>query len=72
MPEATNDISGLQCLQLLLRYHQVAVDPEQIRHQFGGVTIGVTEMLRCAKELKLKARAEVLSWDRLARMALLN
>lgn len=70
MPEATNDTSGLQCLQLLLRFHQVAIDPGQIRHRFGGADIGVTEMLRCAKELKLKARAEVLSWDKLARMPL--
>lgn len=55
---------------LLLRFHQVAIDPGQIRHRFGGTDIGVTEMLRCAKELKLKARAEVFGWDRLARMPL--
>ncbi|AUC95567.1 type I secretion system permease/ATPase [Bradyrhizobium sp. SK17] len=70
MPEAKNDTSGLQCLQLMLRFHQVAVDLGQIRHRFSGVEIGITEMLRCAKELKLKARVETLRWDKLARMPL--
>src|ERR1700709_401030 len=49
--------SGLDCLSLLLRFHQIAVDADQIMHQFSGEAIGVTEMLRCAKDLKLKARA---------------
>src|SRR6202050_2680326 len=49
--------SGLQCLSLLLRFHQIAIDPTQIAHQFSGASIGVTEMLRCAKQLKLRARA---------------
>jgi subfamily B ATP-binding cassette protein HlyB/CyaB len=70
VPETTTETSGLQCLQLLLRFHQVAVDPEQIRHRFGGVDIGVTEMLRCARELKLKARAEAFTWNKLAKMPL--
>jgi subfamily B ATP-binding cassette protein HlyB/CyaB len=49
--------SGLQCLAQLLRFHQVSADPAQISHQFSGAPIGMSEMLRCAQQLKLKARA---------------
>ena len=49
--------SGLECLVLLLRFHQISVDADQVSHQFSGEALGVTEMLRCAKDLKLKARA---------------
>jgi ATP-binding cassette, subfamily B, bacterial HlyB/CyaB len=69
MESAPKD-TGLECLALLLRFHQVAVDPAQIAHQFGGATVGFTEMLRCAKELKLKARAVSESWSGLAKLPL--
>lgn len=62
--------TGLECLTLLLRFHQVAVDPAQIAHQFPGSTLGVTEMLRCAKQLKLKARAVAQDWAGLAKLPL--
>jgi subfamily B ATP-binding cassette protein HlyB/CyaB len=62
--------SGLQCLSLLLRFHQVAIDPTQIAHQFSGAPIGVTEMLRCAKQLKLRARAVTENWAGLAKLPL--
>jgi subfamily B ATP-binding cassette protein HlyB/CyaB len=62
--------SGLQCLSLLLRFHQVPVDPAQIAHQFSGASIGVTEMLRCAKQLKLKARAVSEDWAGLMKLPL--
>jgi subfamily B ATP-binding cassette protein HlyB/CyaB len=62
--------TGLECLTLLLRFHQVAVDPEQISHQFGSARIGVTEMLRSAKQLKLKARAVSASWTSLTKLPL--
>jgi len=68
--EGDKDESGLDCLVLLLRFHGVAVDPAQIGHRFGGGPIKVTEMLRCAKELKLKARAVVVDWPRLAKLSL--
>ena len=55
--------TGLQCLSLLLRFHQVAVDPAQIAHQFTDKTIGVGDMLRCAKDLKLRARAVTETWS---------
>jgi subfamily B ATP-binding cassette protein HlyB/CyaB len=62
--------TGLQCLALLLRFHQVAVDPTQISHQFSGAPIGVTEMLRCAKQLKLRARAAAENWAGLMKLPL--
>ncbi|CCD84726.1 Toxin secretion ABC transporter (ATP-binding and membrane protein); hlyB-like protein [Bradyrhizobium sp. ORS 285] len=62
--------TGLDCLTLLLRFHQVAVDPAQIAHQLAGEPVGVTQMLRCAKQLKLKARAVRENWDGLAKLPL--
>ena len=56
--------SGLAALVLLLRFHGVGADPEQIRHRFG-TDIGVAEMLRCGKEFKLKARVYQSHWGRL-------
>src|SRR6201999_3863549 len=68
--EAELKDTGLHCLTLLLRLHQVAVDPAQIAHQFAGARIGVSEMLRCAKQLKLKARATRETWKSLAKLPL--
>src|SRR5260221_9863095 len=62
--------SGLDCLTLLLRFHQIAVNPDQISHQFSGAPIGVTEMLRCAKDLKLKARVTSATWESLGKLPL--
>jgi len=50
---------------MLSRFHGVGADPEQIRHRFGSGTIGIPEMLRCAKELGLKARSRLTTWERL-------
>src|SRR5437016_5266670 len=61
---------GLAALVMLLRYNGIGADPEQIRHQFGGQKIGVQEMLRCAKELGLKARSVASNWPRLAKTPL--
>ena len=61
--------SGLGALVLLLRFHGIGADPEQIRHRFGA-DIGVSEMLRCAKELGLKARSYLSTWPRLAKTPL--
>ena len=52
----SSDQRGLAALVMLLRFQGLSVDPGQIRHQFGTDAIGVPEMLRCAKELGLKAR----------------
>ncbi|TPM07081.1 type I secretion system permease/ATPase [Mesorhizobium sp. B2-3-11] len=61
---------GLAALVMLLRFHGVPADPEQIRHRFATSSIGITEMLRCARELGLKVRARRTNWDRLARTPL--
>ena len=58
--------TGLFALVTLLRCHGVGAEPGQIRHRCGTVTIGITEMLRCAKDFGLKARAPTTKWDRLA------
>ena len=68
--ETVQQDTGLQCLALLLRFHQVAADPAQIAHQFSGASIGVSEMLRCAKDLKLKARAVTSTWAGLMKLPL--
>src|SRR5437763_6005249 len=70
--EPTSSISepGLAALVMLLRFQGVGVDPEQIRHQFGGIPIGVPEMLRCARRFGLKCRSVTTKWERLARMPL--
>src|SRR3954464_4710258 len=70
MADGQQTDTGLDCLTLLLRFHQVAVDPAQIAHQFSGAPIGVTEMLRCAKNLKLRARAVKEDWDGLEKLPL--
>jgi ATP-binding cassette, subfamily B, bacterial HlyB/CyaB len=57
---------GLTALVLLLRFHGVAVDPEQIRHRFGMAEFGFPEILRCAKDFGLKVRARTTNWSRLA------
>jgi len=61
--------SGLACFILLLRFHGIAVDSEQLTHRYGRV-LGATEMLRCAKELGLKARVITSDWERLAKTPL--
>ncbi len=58
--------SGLAALVMLLRFHGIAANPEQIRHQLGMATVGIGEMLRCAKDLGLKARSRKTTWSRLS------
>jgi subfamily B ATP-binding cassette protein HlyB/CyaB len=61
---------GLAALVILLRLSGIGADPDQIRHRFGGATIGIPEMLRCAKEFGLKARICKSTWARLGRTPL--
>jgi ATP-binding cassette, subfamily B, bacterial HlyB/CyaB len=63
-PAATE--SALLALVILLRCHGVGAEPEQLRHRIGSARIGVAEMLRCAKDMDLKARAVSTGWERLA------
>src|SRR5437016_12154040 len=61
---------GLFVLAMLLRIHGVAAEQPQLRHRLGSAGVGVTEILRCAKELGLKARAVRATWARLAQTPL--
>ncbi len=61
-----SDESGLMAVAILLRCHGIAADPGQIRHRMGAARVGVAEILRCAKDFGLKARAQRTSWNRLA------
>src|SRR3954447_11319005 len=57
---------GLAALLMLLRFHGIGADGEQVRHQLGTGPIGVPDMLRCAKGFGLKARCRTSNWTRLA------
>ncbi len=61
---------GLEALVTLLHLKDVAADRGQIRHRLGTDRIGAPEMLRCAKDLGLKARRCQTDWSRLARTPL--
>ena len=68
--ESSSVDSGLEALVTLLHFQGVAADRGQIGHRLGSTKIGASEILRCAKELGLKARACRSDWSRLARMPL--
>lgn len=58
--------TGLTCLVMLARFHQIAADPDQLAHQFkvAGVHFGKTEILLAAKHLGLQAKPVKTSIDR--------
>jgi hypothetical protein len=53
----------------MLYHHGIAADASQLRHRYGDA-IGTVEMLRCAKDLKLKCRVIGSTWERLAKTPL--
>jgi subfamily B ATP-binding cassette protein HlyB/CyaB len=59
---------GLHCLSLLARIHGVVADPAQLAHQHvpAGGRAGVAELLLAAKSLGLRAKAAMLTAERLA------
>jgi ATP-binding cassette, subfamily B, bacterial HlyB/CyaB len=61
---------GLFALAMLLRLHGVVADQSQLRHRLGSAAVGITEMLRCAKQLGLKAQAVRTTWARLVQTPL--
>jgi len=61
---------GLIVFTHLLQFLGIGVDPEQVRHRFGGVPIGVSEMLRYAKQAGLKARIYATTFARLEKTPL--
>jgi subfamily B ATP-binding cassette protein HlyB/CyaB len=63
--------TGLACLVMLARFHQVAASAEQLAHEFAsGVTFQTPELLLAAKKLGLKAKVTKVSLDRLDRTPL--
>ncbi|MBV8060449.1 MAG: type I secretion system permease/ATPase, partial [Alphaproteobacteria bacterium] len=69
VPPPESRDSGLESLVLMLRIMGIAADGQQLRHRYGNV-IGTTEILRCAKELQLKARLITSDIDRLPKTPL--
>ncbi len=64
--------SALICLVLLARFHQIAIEPEQIKHQYadaGGVLAEV-DILLAAKQAGLKVKAINTRVDKLERTPL--
>src|SRR5262249_8356811 len=57
---------GRIALVMRLKCEGIGADPKQIRNQFATAIIGIPEMLRCAKELGVKARVRTTDWTRLA------
>lgn len=64
--------SGLASLVMVARFHQVAADPAQIRHQFGaqGSPFDAISLVRASRYLGLRAKSIRSHWDRLTRIAL--
>ena len=59
--------SGLTCLLILARFHDLPADGSQLRHQFAqaGQALSDTELLRAAKHLGLKAGLGKTTWGKL-------
>jgi ATP-binding cassette, subfamily B, bacterial HlyB/CyaB len=68
-PSTLPPSTGLTCFILVLRFLGIAADPEQLIHRYGRV-FGVEQILRCAMELKVKAREIDSDWERLGKTAL--
>ena len=64
--------TGLACLVMLARFHQIAADPDQLAHQFkmSGDPFSQTEILLAARHLCLQAKPVKTSIDRLDRTPL--
>src|SRR5215469_16279895 len=67
---AQNDSSramdpGFAVLSLMLRLRGMGGSSEEILRRCGTATIGIKEMLRCAKELGLNAHSCTANWKRL-------
>lgn len=60
--------SGLICLLILARFHDLPADGSQLRHQFAqsGQALSETDLLRAAKHLGLKAGLVKTKWSKLS------
>lgn len=66
---ATSDCTSLAALCAIARFHQIAADPINLAHQLGlaaSAQATVTDLLRAAKHLGLKAKLITTTADRLA------
>ncbi len=59
--------TGLVCLLILARFHDLPADGAQLRHRFAqsGKALSDTELLRAAKHLGLKAGVVRTTWSQL-------
>jgi len=59
--------TGLTCLLILARFHDLPADGSQLRHQFAqsGQVLSDTDLLRAAKHLGLKAGLVKTKWSKL-------
>lgn len=64
--------TGLACFVMLSAFLEQAIDPEQLRHQYGeaGKHMREITLLRAAKDLSFKAKAVTSSPDRLGKLPL--
>ncbi|HBH81918.1 MAG TPA: type I secretion system permease/ATPase, partial [Nitrospira sp.] len=64
--------TGLICLLILARFHDLPADGAQLRHQFAqsGQMLSDTDLLRAAKHLGLKAGLVKTKWNKLPGMPL--
>ena len=64
--------TGLACLAMLARFHNVAVSPEQLSHEYveDGQVFGKAEILMAARKLDLKVKAVRTPVERLDRTPL--
>ncbi|GAA5786266.1 type I secretion system permease/ATPase [Chitiniphilus shinanonensis] len=71
-PEAPRVDTALACLVMLARFHQVAIEPEQVRHQYADTDgrLSESDVLRAARHAGLKVRAVDTPLDRLERTPL--
>lgn len=70
-PSAALD-TGLACLAMLARFHNVAVSPEQLTHEYvaEGQLFGKAEILLASRQLDLKAKAIRTTFERLGQTPL--
>ena len=69
--EAAEDMdTGLICLVLVSKFHQIPADPGHLQHHFGqsGLHFSNSEILRAAKSLHLKAKSIDSDWSGLEKI----
>ena len=71
-PQADVLDTALICFAMVARFHQVAVDPEQLRHEYVdmGALFGQLEVLQAAKAFALKAKVVRTDMTRLPKTPL--